>query len=76
MADPTIVIRQEKDDLEGWHVAAQSEDADLMAETAKRLARADNTTFVAKENGDVLGNSVDFFILDKSDLADGFGKTI
>ena len=76
MADPKLVIRQEKDDPEGWHVAAQSEDADLMAETARNLARAENTTFVAKENGDILGNSVDFFILDRSDLADGFGKTI
>jgi len=38
--NPTIVVRQEKEFPEGWHVAAQGTDEEEMRGVAKDLARA------------------------------------
>lgn len=77
MPDETkIVVRQEKDFPSGWHVAAQGKNEEEMRGIAKDLARSENDTFAVKQEGDVIGNNVDFFLLDKSDLAEWFGQTI
>jgi hypothetical protein len=68
------VVRVPKDEPESWHIAAQGTNPVLLAEAAKGMARRENERFGVKAGGDVLGTDVDYLLIAKADLAEGYNS--
>lgn len=70
--DLTVIVRQEKDNPDGWNIAMQTGNPVAAAEHAKTLARSENNAFGVQAGGDIVGNNVNYYLMTKGDLAKGF----
>lgn len=73
--DTIVVIRQEKDNPEGWHVAAQGGNPAKLLQEAKRMSRHDNEAFGVQKGGDIAGNNVNYYMMTKDELGVGFNMS-
>ncbi len=62
-----ILIRQEKENPDDWHVAGQGTPIDLH-KAAIDLAKKENSTFGVKLGGDVVGNNTAYYLMEKEDF--------
>lgn len=69
-----VIIRQPKDNPEGWHVAGQGMSEEKARDLAKQMARAENKSFGVNQHGDCLGNQTSFLVLDKEDVVNGYNQ--
>ena len=66
--EKNILIRQEKENPDDWHVAAQGITPSELHQVAMNLAKKENTAFDVKVGGDVVGNNASYFIMNKDDF--------
>lgn len=68
MAEKNMLIRQEREYPDDWHVAAQGITPPEMLEKAIELAKQENQKFGVTKGGDVVGNNTFYYILNSEDF--------
>lgn len=63
----SFIVKQEKAKPNDWHVVAQSQSEQTINKVKMDIARNENSKFVVKKDGDVLGDKTDLIVFkDKS----------
>lgn len=63
--EKNILIRQEKENPDDWHVAAQGKTQRELAAIAKEHSFRENTKFVTSTDGEIYGDKVNYYQLQK-----------
>lgn len=58
----SFVVKQEKSKPNEWHVVVQSNSDETINSVKMEIARKENTKFVVKQDGDVLGDKTDLIV--------------